>query len=222
MKLYIVPSPIGNLEDMSFRALRVLKEAGLILAEDTRTSGILLKHYQIHKPLQAYHQHNEHQVTGRLVELMQQGTSCALLSDAGTPGLSDPGFLLVRAAVRAGIEVECLPGATAMVPALVASALPMNRFVFEGFLPLKKGRQTLLETLAGEPRTIVLYESPMRLRRTLKELIAHFGPERACSVSREISKMFEQHVRGSLAEVLAYFEQHGVKGELVLVIEGFG
>lgn len=220
MKLYIVPSPIGNLEDMSFRALRVLKEADLILAEDTRTSGILLKHYQIHKPLQAYHQHNEHQVTERLVQLMRQGTTCALLSDAGTPGLSDPGFLLVRAAVRAGIAVECLPGSTALVPALVDSALPMNRFVFEGFLPLKKGRQTLLETLAAEPRTIVLYESPMRLLKTLKDLIAHFGPERACSVSREISKMFEQHLRGSLAEVLAHFEQQGVKGELVLVIEG--
>lgn len=222
MKLYIVPSPIGNLEDMSFRALRVLREAGLILAEDTRTSGILLKHYQIQKPLQAYHQHNEHHVTERLVELMRQGTTCALLSDAGTPGLSDPGFLLVRAAVRAGIEVECLPGATALVPALVASGLPMNRFVFEGFLPLKKGRQTLLETLASEPRTIVLYESPMRLIRTLKDLIAHFGPERPCSVSREISKMFEQHVRGSLAEVLTHFENQGVKGELVLVIEGRG
>lgn len=205
---------------MSFRAIRVLKEADLILAEDTRTSGILLKHYQIHKPLQAYHQHNEHHVTDRLVSYMQEGHSCALLSDAGTPGLSDPGFLLVRAAVRAGVEVECLPGPTALVPALVASALPMNRFVFEGFLPLKKGRQTLLETLAREPRTIVLYESPMRLLRTLKDLIAHFGPDRACSVSREISKKFEQHVRGSLEEVLAHFEHQGVKGELVLVLEG--
>lgn len=219
-QLYLVPTPIGNLADMTFRAVEVLKAVDGILAEDTRTSSVLLKHYGINKPLTAYHQHNEHRVTAELVSRLQQGHSLALLTDAGTPGVSDPGFLLVRACIRAGIRVECLPGATAFVPALVNSGIPMNRFVFEGFLPPKKGRQSLLKVLAEEERTIVLYESPFRLVKTLQELAGVFGAERSCSVSRELTKMYEENVRGTLQEVLDHFSDGKVKGEIVIVLEG--
>lgn len=218
--LYLVPSPIGNLQDITFRAVETLKKVHLILAEDTRTSSILLQHYQISKPLQSYHQHNEHKVLAALVEQLSQGKTMALLTDAGTPGISDPAFLLVRACIRAGIRVECLPGATAFVPALVNSGLPINRFLFEGFLPLKKGRHTLLTQLATEERTMVFYESPMRLVKTLQELKQYFGDDRACCVSRELSKLFEENVRGSLAEVAGHFEAKGVKGEIVIVVAG--
>jgi 16S rRNA (cytidine1402-2'-O)-methyltransferase len=220
MKLYIVPSPIGNLADITYRAVKVLEEADLVLAEDTRTSGVLLKHYQINKPVTPYHQHNEHKITQHLVQQLQEGKTMALLTDAGTPGVSDPGFLLVRECTRAGVPVECLPGATAFVPALVNSGIPMNRFAFEGFLPLKKGRHTLLTQLATEERTIVFYESPMRLVKTLADLIQYFGPDRPCSVSRELTKLFEENKRGSLQEVHDYFSQKGVKGEIVVVVQG--
>jgi 16S rRNA (cytidine1402-2'-O)-methyltransferase len=220
MKLYIVPSPIGNLADITYRAVKVLEDADLILAEDTRTSSVLLKHYQINKPITPYHQHNEHKITQHLVQQLQEGKIMALLTDAGTPGVSDPGFLLVRECTRAGIAVECLPGATAFVPALVDSGIPMNRFAFEGFLPLKKGRHTLLTQLATEERTIVFYESPMRLVKTLADFIQYFGPERPCSVSRELTKMFEETKRGTLREVHDYFSQKGVKGEIVVVVQG--
>lgn len=219
-KLYIVPSPIGNLADITYRAIKTLEEVELILAEDTRTSGVLLKHYQINKPVTPYHQHNEHKVLQHLVQQMQAGKTMALLTDAGTPGVSDPGYLLVRECIRAGVPVECLPGATAFVPALVNSGIPMNRFAFEGFLPPKKGRHTLLTQLAQEERTIIFYESPHRLVKTLLDFIQYFGPDRPCCVSRELSKMFEENKRGSLQEVHDYFQEKGVKGEIVVVIEG--
>lgn len=219
-RLYLIPTPIGNLKDITLRALEVLGQATLLLAEDTRTSSVLLKHYQISKPLLAYHQHNEHRLTDSLVSRMQEGQSMALLTDAGTPGISDPGFLLVRACIRAGIPVECLPGATAFVPALVNSGIPMNRFVFEGFLPIKKGRQTLMKQLAEEPRTMIFYESPMRLVKTLLEFITFFGSERLCSVSRELTKVFEENKRGTLLEVHAHFKDKKVKGEIVIVVAG--
>ncbi|WP_143304988.1 16S rRNA (cytidine(1402)-2'-O)-methyltransferase [Chitinophaga vietnamensis] len=220
MKLYIVPSPIGNLADITYRAVKVLEDAELILAEDTRTSSVLLKHYQINKPITPYHQHNEHKVVQHLLQQLQGGKVMALLTDAGTPGVSDPGFLLVRECIRAGVPVECLPGATAFVPALVNSGIPMNRFVFEGFLPLKKGRHTLFTQLATEERAIVFYESPMRLVKTLEDLIQYFGPDRPCCVSRELTKMFEENKRGTLQEVHDYFKEKGVKGEIVVVVQG--
>jgi 16S rRNA (cytidine1402-2'-O)-methyltransferase len=220
--LYLVPSPIGNLQDISFRALDVLKKADLILAEDTRTSLKLLNHYQIIKPLTPYHQHNEHKVLRHLVDQLLLGKVMALLTDAGTPGVSDPAFLLVRECIQVNIRVECLPGATAFVPALVNSGLPMNRFCFEGFLPVKKGRQTLLKKLATEERTMVFYESPLRLVKTLEEFAVCFGLSRKCSVSRELSKMFEENIRGTLEEVIAHFRKKGVKGEIVVVLEGTG
>ncbi len=221
--LYLVPSPIGNLQDISFRALETLKKADLILAEDTRNSLKLLNHYQIIKPLTPYHQHNEHKVLRHLVDQMLQGKIMALLTDAGTPGISDPAFLLVRECIEVNIRVECLPGATAFVPALVNSGLPMNRFCFEGFLPLKKGRQTLLKNLAvSEQRTMVFYESPMRLVKTLQEFILYFGADRKCCVSRELTKLYEENIRGTLQEVTAHFMEKGVKGEIVLVLGGLG
>jgi 16S rRNA (cytidine1402-2'-O)-methyltransferase len=220
MKLYIIPTPIGNLADFTFRAVEVLKAVDLILAEDTRTSSVLLNHYGIQKPVTPYHQHNEHKIVPHLVEQLAAGKTMALLTDAGTPGVSDPAFLLVRACVQAGVEVECLPGATAFVPALVNSGLPMTRFCFEGFLPLKKGRHTLLTALAAEERTIVFYESPVRLVKTLADCIQYFGAERPCCVSRELSKKFEENKRGTLQEVHDYFKEKGVKGEIVVVIGG--
>jgi 16S rRNA (cytidine1402-2'-O)-methyltransferase len=218
--LYLVPTPIGNLKDITLRALDVLKEVDLVLAEDTRTTSHLLTHYQINKPITPYHQHNEHKVLSHLVAQLKEGKKMAVVTDAGTPGISDPAFLLVRECIREGIRVECLPGATALVPALVNSGLPTNSFVFEGFLPVKKGRQTLLKKLAEEERTIVFYESPNRLVKTLEELINYFGQERQCSVSRELTKMFEENKRGSLAEVSAWFREKPVKGEIVVVISG--
>jgi 16S rRNA (cytidine1402-2'-O)-methyltransferase len=218
--LYIVPSPIGNLQDITLRALEVLKKVDLILAEDTRNSSRLLNHYQIIKALSPYHQHNEHKILRHLVDQLLQGKKMALLTDAGTPGVSDPAFLLVRECIKAGVTVECLPGATAFVPALVDSGLPMNRFSFEGFLPLKKGRQSLLKQLALEERTLVFYESPMRLVKTLEDLMLYFGEERSCCVSRELTKLFEENKRGSLREVCDYFREKGVKGEIVIVVNG--
>jgi 16S rRNA (cytidine1402-2'-O)-methyltransferase len=218
--LYIIPTPIGNLGDFTFRAVEILKEADLILAEDTRTSSVLLRHYQIQKPITPYHQHNEHKIVAHLTDQMAEGKVMALLTDAGTPGISDPAFLLVRACVQREIRVECLPGATAFVPALVNSGLPINRFCFEGFLPPKKGRQTLFTQLAVEKRTIAFYESPVRLVKTLAECITYFGADRPCSVSRELSKKFEENKRGTLQEVHDYFKEKGVKGEIVVVIEG--
>ncbi|GHE56017.1 MULTISPECIES: 16S rRNA (cytidine(1402)-2'-O)-methyltransferase [Roseivirga] len=219
ISLYLVPTPIGNLEDITLRAIRVLNDVDVILAEDTRTSGKLLKHHNISKPLQSYHIFNEHQAVARLVERMNAGETFALISDAGTPSISDPGFLLVREAIAAGLEVNCLPGATAFVPALVNSGLPSDKFVFEGFLPHKKGRQTRLKALAGEERTIILYESPHRLVKSLEQLKEFLG-DRKASVSREISKMFEETVRGTLSELIEHFNKNGVKGEFVVVIEG--
>ncbi|GGB16069.1 16S rRNA (cytidine(1402)-2'-O)-methyltransferase [Puia dinghuensis] len=218
--LYIVPSPIGNLQDITLRALDVLKSVDLILAEDTRNSSRLLNHYQIIKPLSPYHQHNEHKVLHHLADQLVQGKKIALLTDAGTPGVSDPAFLLVRECIRVGVKVECLPGATAFVPALVNSGLPMHRFCFEGFLPVKKGRQTLLKQLAIEQRTMVFYESPLRLVKTLEELAGYFGDERQCCVSRELSKLYEENRRGTLREVCAHYREKGVKGEIVIVVEG--
>jgi 16S rRNA (cytidine1402-2'-O)-methyltransferase len=218
--LYIVPTPIGNLGDMTFRAVAVLKEVDLILAEDTRTSGVLLKHYDISKSMFPYHQHNEHKITERLVADLLAGKTMALLTDAGTPGISDPAFFLIRAAIKEGIRVECLPGATAFVPALINSGLPSDSFCFEGFLPLKKGRHTILTALAAESRTIILYESPMRLLKTLEQLITYFGEDRQCCVSRELTKKFEENARGSLKEVHEHFSEKGVKGEIVIVIAG--
>lgn len=218
--LYIVPTPIGNLGDMTFRAVEVLKQADLILAEDTRTSSVLLNHYQIHKPLSPYHQHNEHKVVDHLVDQLVDGKLIALLTDAGTPGISDPAFLLVRACIKREVRVECLPGATAFVPALVNSGLPINSFCFEGFLPLKKGRQTMFRKLADEERTIVFYESPMRLVKTLADCITWFGENRACSVSRELTKKFEENFRGTLKEVHEHFSAKPVKGEIVIVVAG--
>lgn len=218
--LYLVPTPIGNLKDITLRALDILTEVDVILAEDTRTSSKLLNHYNIHTPLTSYHQHNEHKVLQHLVSQLQGGKKMALITDAGTPGISDPAFLLVRECIKNNVTVECLPGATAFVPALVNSGIPTNRFVFEGFLPIKKGRQTLLKQLAEEERTIIFYESPMRLVKTLEELIQYLGEERQCSVSRELTKMFEENMRGSLKEVKEHFSTKQVKGEIVIVIAG--
>lgn len=218
--LYLVPTPIGNLKDITLRALEVLQEVDVILAEDTRTSSKLLNHYNIQKPLSPYHQHNEHKVLQHLVDQLVTGKKMAVITDAGTPGISDPAFLLVRECIKNSIRVECLPGATAFVPALVNSGIPSNRFTFEGFLPQKKGRHTLLTQLAQEERTIIFYESPMRLVKTLADLVQYFGADRQCSVSRELTKMFEENVRGSLQEVHDYFHQKGVKGEIVVVVQG--
>jgi 16S rRNA (cytidine1402-2'-O)-methyltransferase len=218
--LYIIPTPIGNLKDITLRALEVLKEVDLILAEDTRTTSNLLNHYQITKPLSPYHQHNEHKVLRHLTEQLSQGKKMALVTDAGTPGISDPAFLLIRECIKSGIVVECLPGATAFVPALVNSGIPSNRFVFEGFLPLKKGRQTLLKKLAVEDRTMIFYESPVRLVKTLREFIQYFGEDRLCCVSRELSKLFEENKRGSLQEVCDHFKEKNPKGEIVIVVAG--
>ena len=218
--LYLVPTPIGNLKDITLRALEVLKEVDVILAEDTRNTSRLLNHYQIQKPLSPYHQHNEHKIVQHLIDQLATGKKMAVVTDAGTPGISDPAFLLVRECIRNSIRIETLPGATAFVPALVNSGLPTNRFVFEGFIPVKKGRHTLLTGLSTEERTIILYESPMRLLKTLEDLIKYFGEERKCCVSREISKIFEENARGSLAEVSEHFKKKTVKGEIVIVIEG--
>jgi len=218
--LYIVPTPIGNLQDITLRALEVLKKVDLILAEDTRTSSKLLNHYGIQQPVTPFHQHNEHQVLQHLITQLGNGKTMALITDAGTPGISDPGFLLVRECIRAGIKVECLPGATAFVPALVNSGLPSDRFCFEGFLPLKKGRHTALTKLAEEERTIILYESPVRLVKTLNDLVQYFGHDRSCCVSRELTKVFEENVRGSLQEALSHFSEKTVKGEIVIILAG--
>jgi 16S rRNA (cytidine1402-2'-O)-methyltransferase len=219
-RLYLVPTPIGNLKDLTFRSLEVLQQVDLILAEDTRTSSHLLKHYQVSKPVTPYHQHNEHKVLQHLVSQLSEGKTMAMVTDAGTPGISDPAFLLVRECVKAGITVECLPGATAFVPALVNSGIPANRFVFEGFIPVKKGRQTLLKQLQTEERTMIFYESPMRLVKTLLDFIEYFGPGRKVSVSRELTKMFEENKRGTLQEVHDYFASKTVKGEIVIILEG--
>jgi len=219
-KLYIVPTPVGNLEDMTFRAVNVLKSVDLILAEDTRTSSVLLKHYDISAPMISHHKFNEHQTADKIKEKILAGKDVALISDAGTPGISDPGFLLARTCADEGIEVQTLPGATACIPAIVSSGLPCDRFCFEGFLPQKKGRQTALESLAEEPRTMVFYESPYRLVKTLEQFAEVFGPDRRCSVAREISKVHEQHVRGSLSEVLDHFREVDPKGEIVIIVAG--
>lgn len=218
--LYLVPTPIGNLADITLRALEVLKSVDIILAEDTRTSGFLLKHYEISKPLQSFHIFNEHKTLAGLIERMKKGEVMALVSDAGTPGISDPGFLLVREALKAELVVDCLPGPTALIPALVKSGFPTDRFVFEGFLPHKKGRQTLLKKLAEEERTILLYESPHRLLKTLEQLLEFFGADRRVSVSRELTKMHEETFTGTLHEVHAHFSAKEVKGEIVIVIDG--
>lgn len=220
MRLYLVPTPIGNLEDITLRAIRILKSVDVILAEDTRTSGHLLKHLEISKPMQSYHIHNEHQTIARLTARMLKGETMALISDAGTPAISDPGFLLVRECIRLAIPVECLPGPTAFVPALVNSGLPSDRFTFEGFLPHKKGRQTRLKELADESRTMVFYESPHRLLKSLEQFTEHFGEDRPASVSRELTKVFEENVRGSLREIITYFAEKTVKGEIVIVVGG--
>lgn len=218
--LYIVPTPIGNLEDITFRAINCLKEVDIILAEDTRTSGKLLQHYQIETPMRANHMHNEHRQSAQFVEQLLAGQHIALISDAGTPAISDPGYLMVREALKANIEVQCLPGATALIPALVVSGLPAHNFSFEGFLPPKKGRQSKLKALAMEERTLVFYESPHRINRSLRDFIEHLGAERSASLSREISKKFEETRRGTLAELLASCEERPPKGELVLCISG--
>ena len=218
--LYIVPTPVGNMEDMTLRAIRILKEADLVLAEDTRTSGVLLKHFDIKNHLQSHHKFNEHGTSAQVVERLLAGQNVALVSDAGTPGISDPGFFLVREAVRAGVEVQTLPGATAFVPALVSSGLPCGRFVFEGFLPQKKGRQTRLESLRQEQRTMIFYESPYRLVKTLQQLAEYFGTERQVSVCREISKVHEESVRGTLAQVVAHFQENEPRGEIVVIVAG--
>ncbi|WP_370175855.1 16S rRNA (cytidine(1402)-2'-O)-methyltransferase [Leeuwenhoekiella palythoae] len=219
-KLYLVPTPIGNLEDMTFRAVKVLQEADLILAEDTRTSGKLLKHFEITTQMHSHHMHNEHKTVEGLVDRIKNGQTLALISDAGTPAISDPGFLLTRACVEAGLEVDCLPGATAFVPALVNSGLPNDKFVFEGFLPVKKGRQTRFLLLAEEERTMIFYESPHKLVKTLKNMVEFFGEDRSISVSREISKLHEETVRGTAAEVLKHFEAKAPKGEIVIIVGG--
>ena len=218
--LYVVPTPVGNMEDMTLRAIRVLKEADLVLAEDTRTSGVLLKHFDIHQHLLSHHKFNEHGTSAGIVERLKAGQTIALISDAGTPGISDPGFYLVREAVNAGVDVQCLPGATAFVPALVSSGLPCDRFAFEGFLPQKKGRQTKLKSLAAEQRTMIFYESPYRLLKTLQQFVEYFGEQRRVSVCREISKIHEESVRGTLAEVIEHFTETEPKGEIVIVLEG--
>ena len=218
--LYIVPTPVGNLEDMTLRAIRLLKEVDLILAEDTRTSGILLKHFDIHNSLMSHHKFNEHGTSAAVVSRLLAGENVALISDAGTPGISDPGFYLVREAVRAGVEVQCLPGATAFVPALVSSGLPCDRFAFEGFLPQKKGRQTKLQSHKDEERTMIFYESPFRLVKTLQQFAEVYGGDRQVSVCREISKVHEESVRGSLTEVIAHFQEKAPKGEIVIILAG--
>ena len=218
--LYIVPTPVGNMEDMTFRAVRILKEVDLVLAEDKRTSGILLKHYEIKNALMSHHKFNEHGTSAGIVNRLLAGENVALISDAGTPGISDPGFFLVREAVRAGVEVQCLPGATAFVPALVSSGLPCDRFAFEGFLPQKKGRQTKLQSLKDEERTMIFYESPFRLVKTLQQFAEVYGGDRQVSVCREISKVHEESVRGSLDEVIAHFKEKEPKGEIVIVLAG--
>jgi len=219
-KLYIVPTPVGNLEDMTYRAVRILKEVSLILAEDTRTSSILMKHYDIHTPMQSHHKFNEHKKVEAIRDRLLTGGDIALVSDAGTPGISDPGFLLSRTCMLSGIEVETLPGATACIPAIVSSGLPCDRFCFEGFLPVKKGRQTLLSELSHEKRTMVFYESPYRLVKTLTQMAEHFGPKRECCVCREISKVHEEHKAGTLEEVAQWYTLHEPKGEIVLVVAG--
>jgi len=219
-KLYLVPTPIGNLEDMTFRAINTLKEVDLILAEDTRTSGKLLKHFEIGTQMMSHHMHNEHKMVDRIVQRIQSGEAVALISDAGTPAISDPGFLLSRACVQAGVAIECLPGATAFVPALVNSGLPNDKFVFEGFLPVKKGRQTRLLLLAEETRTMIFYESPHKLLKTLGHFAEYFGAERQVSVSRELTKMFEETKRGTVTEVIEHFSKNTLKGEIVVVVEG--
>lgn len=219
-KLYFIPTPIGNLEDITLRAIRLLKEVDLILAEDTRTSKILLKHFEINTPLASFHMHNEHQVLKKYIDRLKSGENFALISDAGTPAISDPGFLLARACVENNIEVECLPGATAFVPALVNSGLPIDKFVFEGFLPIKKGRQSRLKLLTEEKRTMVFYESPHRILKTLHQFEAYFGAERQAALSREISKMYEETIRGNIAELISHFEVNKPKGEFVIVIAG--
>ena len=219
-KLYIVPTPIGNLKDMTFRAIEVLQEVDLILAEDTRTSAKLLKHFEISTHMHSHHMHNEHKTTQGIIERIKAGDNIALISDAGTPAISDPGFLLTRACVEAEIEVDCLPGATAFVPALVNSGLPNDKFVFEGFLPVKKGRQTRLLLLANETRTIIFYESPHKLLKTLTQFVEYFGGERNISISRELSKLHEETIRGSVSELLKHFEAKPVKGEIVIVVGG--
>ena len=219
-KLYLVPTPIGNLEDMTFRAIRTLKEVDFILAEDTRTSGKLLKHFEIETQMHSHHMHNEHKSVKGVVQRIQNGETCALISDAGTPAISDPGFLLTRTCLENNIEVDCLPGATAFVPALVNSGLPNDKFVFEGFLPVKKGRQTRLKLLAEETRTIIFYESPHKLLKTLGNFVEYFGADRKVSVSRELTKMFEETKRGTATEVLEYYTNKPAKGEIVIVVEG--
>ena len=218
--LYIVPTPVGNLEDMTLRAIRILKEVDVVLAEDTRTSGILLKHFDIKNQLLSHHKFNEHGTAAWVVSRLLAGENIALISDAGTPGISDPGFFLVREAVKAGVEVQCLPGATAFVPALVSSGLPCDRFVFEGFLPQKKGRQTKIQSLADEERTMIFYESPYRVVKTLEQFAEAFGGDRPVSVCREISKVHEESVRGTLTEVIAHFKEHEPRGEFVIVLGG--
>ena len=218
--LYLVPTPIGNLSDITLRALEVLRSVDSILAEDTRTSGHLLKHYQINRPMHSFHNFNEHRIVDGLIDKMKQGQVFALISDAGTPGISDPGFLIARAAMQAGLLIECLPGPTAFVPALMKSGLGADRFTFEGFLPQKKGRQTLLKNLAEEERTMIFYESPHRLLKTLQQFKAYFGADRRISVSRELTKMFEETVNGTIAEVLDHFSAKEVRGEIVIVMEG--
>ena len=218
--LYLIPTPLGNLKDITFRAIEILQSVDVILCEDTRTSSRLLNHYNIKKPLSPYHQHNEHKIAAHIVEQMQAGKVFALITDAGTPAISDPAFLLVRECIKHAIKVECLPGATAFVPALVNSGLPTNSFVFEGFLPLKKGRQTKLKQLALEERTIIIYESPMRLVKSLEEFAIYFGADRQCCVTRELTKLFEENKRGTLQEVTAHFKAKTVKGEIVVVIGG--
>lgn len=219
-KLYIVPTPIGNLEDITLRAIRVLKEVDLILAEDTRTSGKLLKHFEITTPMQSHHMHNEHKMVDTIIKRLKQGETIALISDAGTPAISDPGFLLSRACIENNIEIECLPGATAFVPALVNSGLPNEKFVFEGFLPVKKGRQTRLTFLAEESRTMIFYESPHKLLKTLTHFAAHFGESRSVSVSRELTKLYEETVRGTVTNVIEHFTQKPPKGEFVIIVGG--
>lgn len=219
-KLYVVPTPVGNLEDMTFRAIKTLKEADIILAEDTRTSSVLLKHFDIHTPMISHHKFNEHQAVDGIVARLKGGETIALISDAGTPAISDPGFLLVRACAQNGIEVQCLPGATAFVPALVNSGLPNDRFCFEGFLPVKKGRQTKFAAMAQEKRTMIVYESPYRVLKTLTQLAEALGPDRKASVSREISKIHEETVRGTLSELVQHFTEHQPKGEFVMIIGG--
>lgn len=218
--LYLVPTPIGNLKDITFRSIEILQSVDVILCEDTRTSSKLLSHYNIQKPVSPYHQHNEHKIVEHLISQMQSGKNFALITDAGTPAISDPAFLLVRDCIKHNIKVECLPGATAFVPAIVNSGLTTNRFVFEGFLPLKKGRQTLLKKLAAEERTMIFYESPFRVAKTLLQFSEYFGTERKCCVSRELSKMFEENKRGTLQELAEFYKTNSIKGEVVIVVEG--